>query len=328
MSRALRALVGVAVVTATLAGQGAPTSTPPPGDGKAKAKATDSAAGAYEELLLARAPLPLKVRLLRARRRVFEVAADPEKGARLERDIKAAFAGLAALYEEYLKEHPDDVRAHYGFGVLCYWEGEDERRARAHWLRTVELDPRYDLAHNSLAIHYADTGEHEKALKHVSKALELNPNVAMYHFNAATFYFNFRNPAMRMFGWDLPRAWEEVTSEYEQAMRLAPGNYVFARDYAQSFYFASHFKVEADYSRAREVWGRALALAPSTWERVMVLTNLARVSLYASDRDAARDYLEQALTLNPGNPVALRLQRKIAEGEQGSEPASSRPATR
>jgi len=325
MSRALWVLLGVAAVTATLAGQGGAASTASPGDGKAKAEAADGAAGAYEELLLARAPLLLEVRLLRARRRLFEVAADPQKGEQLERDIKAAFARVVALYERYLKEHPDDARAHYGFGVLCYWEGEDERRAEAHWLRTIELDPGYDLAHNALAVHYADAGEPDKALKHISKALSLNPGVAMYHFNAATFYFNFRKPAMRMFGWDLGRCWQKVTSEYEEALRLAPGNYVFARDYAQSFYFAVHFKVEPDYSRAREVWGRALALAPSTWERVMVLTNLARVSCFVGDRDAARGYLDQALTLNPGNPVALRLQRKMAEDEPGPEPAAKRP---
>jgi len=205
MSRALWVLLGVAAVTATLAGQGGAASTASPGDGKAKAEAADGAAGAYEELLLARAPLLLEVRLLRARRRLFEVAADPQKGEQLERDIKAAFARVVALYERYLKEHPDDARAHYGFGVLCYWEGEDERRAEAHWLRTIELDPGYDLAHNALAVHYADAGEPDKALKHISKALSLNPGVAMYHFNAATFYFNFRKPAMRMFGWDLGR---------------------------------------------------------------------------------------------------------------------------
>ncbi len=325
MSRALWALVSVAVVTATLAGQGAPASTPPPGDGKAKAKATDSAAGAYEELLLARAPLLLEVRLLKARRRLFEVPVDPQKGEQLERDITAAFAELAALYEEYLKEHPEDARAHYDLGVLWYHEGENEDQARTLWLRTLQLDPDYHPAHNSLAVHYADTGKHDKALRHVSRALELDPNVAMYHFNAATFYFNFRTTAMKMFDWDLGRCWQKVVSEYEEALRLDPGNYVFARDYAQSFYFAVHFKVEPDYSRAREVWKQALGAALSASERAMVCTHLARVSLCLHDYGAAREYLEQALTLRPNNPVALLLQRKIAEREQGSEPAATPP---
>lgn len=331
MSRALWALVGVVAVSAVLAGEDAQSSLPPAESRSAATETTPAEPMPYQQLLVARAPLLFEVQMLRARRRVFEVAADPEKGEQLERDIKTAFAKVVALYERYLKEHPDDAGAHYDLGALYYDEGEDENRAAALWLRTIELDPRFDLAHNSLAVHYADSAEHEKALLHISTALRLNPDVAMYHFNAATFHFNFRTTAMKVFGWDLPRTWQEATSEYKEAMRLAPSNYVFARDYAQSFYFASHFKVEADYSRAREVWGRALALAPSASERVMVLTNLARVSCFADDADAARDYLKRALRLSPHNPVALHLQRKMEKGQPITPPsefgAGPKPAT-
>ena len=329
MSRALWALVGVVAVTATLAGQGAPTSTPPPGDGKAKA--TDSTAGAYEELLVARAPLLFEVRMLRARRLVFEVASDPEKGEQLERDIKTEFAKVVALYERYLNEHPDDARAHYDLGALYYDEGEDENRAAALWLRTIEFAPRFDLAHNSLAVHYADSAEHEKALLHIATALRLNPDVAMYHFNAATFHFNFRTTATRAFGWDLPRTWQKATSEYKEALRLAPSNYVFARDYAQSYYSGCHFQVEPDYVEARRAWEHSLPLARSASERVMVLTNLARVSCFADDPDAARDYLKRAIALSPHNPVALHLQRKMEKGQPITPPsafgAGPKPAT-
>jgi len=292
---------------------------------KAAGEESSGAPDAYEQVLRARAPLLLKVRTLRASRHAFEVANDPAKGEQLERDIKTTFAELAALYDGYLTEHPDDARAHYDLGVLWYHEGENEDRARTLWLRTVQLDPDFHLAHNSLAVHYADTGDHDKALQHVSRALELDPDVAMYHFNAASFYFNFRTTARKMFDWDLGRCWQQIVSEHEEALRLDPGNYVFARDYAQCFYFAVHFKVEPDYSRARDVWKQALAAAPSPSERAMVCTHLARVSLSLEDYDAAREYLEQALTLRPDDPVALRLQRKIAEGEQAPEPAEKRP---
>ena len=269
----------------------------------------------HQRLLLARTPMLLKLRMLEARRRDFEVASDPTKGEQLERDIKAAFARVVALYERYFKEHPRDAQAYYELGTLWYWEGQDEDRAASLWLRTVELDPGFDLAYNALAVHYADAAEHQKALRYIGRALQLNPDQAVYHFNAATYYFSFRLTAMKMFGWDLPRTWREVISHYEEALRLAPENYVFARDYAQTFYFAAYFEVEPDYARARAVWEQALGLAPSRSERVMVLTNLARVALYGSDRAAARKYLKEALRLNPNDPVALLLRRKMARGE-------------
>ncbi len=331
MKWVLWAFVGVVALSAAVAGEDAQSSLPPAESGPAATETTPAELTPYQQLLVARAPLLFEVRMLRARRRVFEVASDPEKGAQLERDIKTEFAKVVALYEGYLKEHPDEARAHYDLGTLYYKEGQDDARARALWLRTIELDPRFDLAHNSLAVHYADSAEHEKALLHISTALRLNPDVAMYHFNAATFHFNFRTTVTKVFGWDLRRAWQEATSEYKEAMRLAPSNYVFARDYAQSYYSACHFQVEPDYVEARRVWEHSLPLARSASERVMVLTNLARVSCFADDPDAARDYLKRALTLRPNNPIALHLQRKVEKGELITPPsafgAGPKPAT-
>jgi len=321
MKRVLWALVGVLAVSAVLVGEEARSSPTPAESQSAAAETTPAELTPYQQLLVARAPLLFEVSLLRARRRVFEVASDPEKGEQLERDIKTAFAKVVALYERHLKEHSDDARAHYDLGALYYDEGEDEGRAAALWLRTVELDPGFHPAHNSLAVHYADAAEHEKALLHITTALRLNPDVAMYHFNAATFYGNFRTTATKVFGWDLRRTWEEVTFQYKEAMRLAPTNYVFARDHAQSYYSACHFQVEPDYREARRAWEQALPLARSTSERVMVLTNLARVSCFADDRDAAREYLSQALHLSPGNSPALLLQRKMDEGRPITPPS-------
>ena len=265
----------------------------------------------YEQLLRERGPLLLQLDRLQARRYLFEVASDPEKGPALEQEIQAAFQRVVDLYERYLVTHPDDARAHYDLGELYYSEVPDEDRAEVLWLRTIELDPNFDLAYNSLAVHYADTARHEKALRYVQRALELNPEVAAYHFNAATFYFGFRKTAVRLFGWDLKRVWQELTAQYEWALRLDPTNYMIVRDYAQAFYFATFFGVEPDYQRARALWQQALPLAPHQGERIMVLNNLARVALLVGDREAARDYLEQAFRLAPKNPVSRLLQHKL-----------------
>jgi tetratricopeptide (TPR) repeat protein len=276
-------------------------------------------------LLQEREPLLLKVRLLRALRTDFRYTSDPKKGVQLERDIKAAFAQLVALYDRYLREHPDDAFAHYDLGLLYYHEGQDESAATRHWLRTVELAPNFDQAYNSLAVHYADSAEHEKALRCIAKALELNPDVATYHFNAATFYFNFRKEAMSLFGWDLPRTWQEILSQYEAALRLEPTNYVFARDYAQTFTSGGFFGVPADLGRARSAWEQALPLAPTRGERVMVLTHLARITSYGGDDVQAKKYLEQARELSPDNTITLYLEERLNRGEHLPAPPGLLP---
>lgn len=317
----------LALLTAVWLLAGAAAAEPPGGPGSEEGVAAESAPGPaaapagparltpHQRLLLARVPLLLKLRMLEARRRDFKVASDPAEGERLEREIKAVFAQVVDLYQRYLKEHPRDARAYYELGTLYYWEGQDEDRAASLWLRTIELDPRFDLAYNALAVHYADAAAPDKALRFITEALRLEPDQPVYHFNAATFLFSFRQQAMKMFGWDLRRTWREILGHYREALRLDPDNYVFARDYAQTFNFAHYFGVEADYRRARAVWEQALPLAPSRSERVMVLTNLARVSLYLGERAAAERYLREALRLNPHNPVALLLRRRMAEGK-------------
>jgi tetratricopeptide (TPR) repeat protein len=316
---------GVLLAASVLwAGEAGEPSGPAP---EAAAATAPAVSPAYEQLLQERAPLLIKVRLLRALRTDFRYASDPKKGVQLERDIKAAFARVVAVYDRYLRKHPEDARAHYDLGLLYYHEGEDENSAAVHWLRTIELAPNFDQAYNSLAVHYADCAEHEKALRCIAKALELNPNVAMYHFNAATFYFNFRREAMSLFGWDLPRTWQEILSQYESALRLEPTNYVFARDYAQTFNSSGYFQVPPDLQQARAAWERALPLAPRLGERVMVLTYLARIASYGGDDEQAKKYLEQARELSPQNDIVLHLEERLARGEHlPPPPGLLRPA--
>ncbi len=275
----------------------------------------------YQQLLLGREPLLLRFRLLKARRYAFDVASDPKKGEQLEADIRSAFQDVVALYDRYLKQNPRDARAHYDLGELFYSGVQDEKQARKLWLRAIELDPGFHQAYNSVAVHFADSGQHDKALRYVRKALELAPEEAVYHFNAATFYFNFRLTARQLFRWDLPRVWQEAMAEYRRAIELDPTNYEMARDYALSFYSASFFGVEPRYDLARSVWEQALSLAPDRGQRVMVLTHLARVSLLAGDREQARDYVEQALAMKPNDAPARILKRKLDEGGSIDLPA-------
>jgi len=323
VSRALRGSAVLLTAALLWAGETGKPQGPAP---EAKGRSEPAVSSAYQQLLQTRAPLLLKVRLLRALRTDFRYSSDPKKGEQLERDIKAAFAQVLALYEPYLREHPEDALAHYDLGLLYYWEGQDEDAAAVQWLRTIELAPDFDPAYNSLAVHFADAAQHEKALTYISKALELNPNVAMYHFNAATFYFNFRKEAMRLFGWDLPHTWQEILSEYEAALKLEPTNYVFARDYALSFNFSGYFLVPADLDRARAAWERALPLAPSRGERVMVLTYLARIASYGKDDEAAKKYVQQARELSPENAVVRYLEERLARGERLSPPPGLAPS--
>ncbi|OGL41021.1 MAG: hypothetical protein A2043_01930 [Candidatus Schekmanbacteria bacterium GWA2_38_9] len=56
------------------------------------------------------------------------------------------------------------------------------------WLDTIKKSPEDCLVHNNLGTIYIDKGDHEKGLKHIKEALEINPYYWDAHFNLATIY--------------------------------------------------------------------------------------------------------------------------------------------
>jgi tetratricopeptide (TPR) repeat protein len=54
--------------------------------------------------------------------------------------------------------------------------------------KVLELEPNFAVAHNNLAIVYLEKGEHELALKHVDKAVELGYKVAPEILNEIEVY--------------------------------------------------------------------------------------------------------------------------------------------
>jgi tetratricopeptide (TPR) repeat protein len=277
----------------------------------------------YDAVLRDRVPLLLKLKLLEARSETFEVRSEPEKREGLDKEYRDTFARVVALYDGYLGKHPGDVQALYDLGMLCYDVGSDEGRAAELWNRVLALDPSHDRAHNALAVHYGDVAEPERALQHIGKALELNPDVAEYHFNAATHYFNFRSVAVRVFGWDLPAVWERSMAEYRKAVELDPQNYEFAKAYALSFYSAVYFRVPEDYAAATRAWAAVLSLAPDRDRRAVVLEHLTRVSMYTGNTADARRYLEEALRIHPQNATLRLLERRLESGERLPTPGET-----
>src|SRR5690606_2550394 len=84
----------------------------------------------------------------------------------------------------------DQAIIHYDLGVQAMHSG-DSRSALADFLKAVELDPTFDMAHHALGlVYHLSFGQHERAIGHYRKALDLNPKLTEAYTNLANVYLS------------------------------------------------------------------------------------------------------------------------------------------
>jgi tetratricopeptide (TPR) repeat protein len=91
---------------------------------------------------------------------------------------------LGKLTEEF----PFKKEYHYEFAESYFRCGAAEE-AIVHYLKALELDGNYSLAHNHLAYCYSWIGDHEKALKHFQRYQALDPTANSYDSLATGYMF-------------------------------------------------------------------------------------------------------------------------------------------
>ncbi len=105
-----------------------------------------------------------------------------------------------------LEKENIELLLQYGF-VLINLKRLDE--AKETYLKVIEIDPKEDMAHGSLANVLHQLGEDREALSHHRTAIELDDTFAPHHFNYANTLY------------DLDQK-EEALKQYKKALELDP----------------------------------------------------------------------------------------------------------
>jgi tetratricopeptide (TPR) repeat protein len=217
-------------------------------------------------------------------------------------------------YEEFLQRHPSHARAHLAYGSFLM-DLREEEEAVKQMERARELDPKNPAPWNNLANHYGHRGPVKKAFEYYAKAIELNSNESVYYQNLATTVFLFRKDAMEFYGFDEPQVFNRSLELYRSALKLDPGNFVLASDYAQSYYGIRPMR----HAEAIQAWEEALKAASNDEEREGVYIHLARIKLDAGRFDEVRNHLN-SVTNAVYNVLKNRLVRNLNERENKSQP--------
>ena len=232
-----------------------------------------------------------------------------EAGQALSLRIQARFARVRSSYENFLQDHPDHARGHLAYGSFLNDIG-DEDKAVMEYEESKSLDPKNPAVWNNLANYYGEHSPVKKAFEYYAQAINLNPTEPVYYHNYGTTVYLFRKDAREYFHLDEQQVFDKALGLYQKGMALAPDNFVFFTDFAESYYGIKPLRT----NDALLAWTNAMKLAHTDAEREGVHLHLARVKIAAGIYDEARGHLA-AVTNAAYTDMKNRLIRSLADHE-------------
>jgi tetratricopeptide (TPR) repeat protein len=227
----------------------------------------------------------------------------------LNRRIKDRLEPVSKAYQDFIKRHPDHVRARVAYGSFL-GDMNDEEGSEEQLEKALELNSHDPAVYNNLANIYGHIGSVKKAFEYYAKAIELNPRESVYYHNFGTTVYLFRQDAMEFYGISEQEVFNKALDLYDHAMKLDPTNFPLASDVAQSYYGIKPTRVED----ALRSWTNALAIANDEIEREGVYLHFARIKLHAGRFAEAHAHLN-AVTNEMYTVLKDRLTRNLAEAE-------------
>ena len=98
---------------------------------------------------------------------------------------KGDYSNALIVYRNALEIAPDNARIHCNLGYLLWGKGLLDDSIKEYEI-AIKLDPTYDIAYNNLGVIYLDDlGQINKAIELFRKAIEINANYALAHYNMA-----------------------------------------------------------------------------------------------------------------------------------------------
>lgn len=190
-----------------------------------------------------------------------------------------------AKYDEFLKGHPDHIRARLAYADHLDSHGDDSEVLEQLGI-ALKLDPKNPVVWNNYAGHFGHVGPITNAFHAYEQALALRPFEPLYHYNYGTVIFLYRTDAQQYFHCDETAVFERALDHYRECRRLAPRNFRYAFEYAQTFYGVkpepadtAEGKAQAAErlaQRALKAWEEALAVANNDIDRDGIFLHFAR----------------------------------------------------
>jgi tetratricopeptide (TPR) repeat protein len=206
---------------------------------------------------------------------------------------KGWYQEAMAEYQRALKLFPDYTEAHNNLGNLYEKLGRYDL-AEQELKIAIQLKPDLAEAHSNLGIVYFDLKRKDEAMKEFQEALRIKPNFAEPYYNLGNLYEDLSQ-------------YEKAIWYYHQAIKSNPR------------YARAHFKLGVVYTKmtlyreAEKAYEQALLCKP---DYAPPHLNLGVIYLsYLVDRKRAIYHFKKTLEIDPNQPQAEAIRRKLKELE-------------
>lgn len=232
---------------------------------------------------------------------------DTNGTALFNRQILNRFDVVKQGYQNFLRNHPDSARGYLAYGSFLGDIGEEDA-ARVQYENSKQLDPKNPAVWNQLANYFGEHGELTNAFTHYTEAIRLDPAEPVYYRNFATTVYLYRKDAREFYQLTEPEVFDKALGLYQQAMKLAPADFVLATDFAESYYGIHPLRT----NDALMAWTNTLVIASTDAERQGVELHLARVKISAGNFIEASNHLA-GVTNTAYAELKRRLVRSLTE---------------
>lgn len=140
---------------------------------------------------------------------------------------------VAGIYAEIVKRHPSNADA-LDASAEFLWSIDWRSDAMAQWETAETLAPKNAEIANHLGGCHLALGNAKRATEYFERAAQLDPESALYHFNAGNTCFVFRREISDATH-DADAVMLRALDHFRQAALLEPFNAEYARSFAETF---------------------------------------------------------------------------------------------
>ncbi len=199
-----------------------------------------------------------------------KIAEDPEFYS--AEDLDRRINELVQSYRTYLTDNPDDVNALILYGKLLRRVDQTDQAFTA-FLKADELDPDIAVVKQQIGTHLAERGKGKAALPFYLRAIELNPETAVYHFELGQLLYDFKTSFIKDGIFTADALDREMIRAFRKAAELEPDNFDFQMRLGEAYYDLD----SPDWKSALVHWDQVRKTADTTLRKEIVDLHKAHV---------------------------------------------------
>lgn len=166
-------------------------------------------------------------------------------------DLERHVSDLIGAYSAYLMDHPEDAHALILYGKLLRRMGRFDEAFNA-FLKADALEPNLAVVKQQIGTHLAEAGKAKSALPFYLRAVELEPETAIYHFALGQLLNEFRTEYIEEQIFTRDALEREMLKAFKKAVALEPEAFDLQMRLGEAYYDLS----SPDWKAALLHWNR------------------------------------------------------------------------